>query len=180
MTSAERIDKYFADISALSSTRNDKKLSTEIDKLRSWMQKHQNESVPEASRSKLVQIIDLCHRYIGDSEVIESTQALISDYLALPEGKLASSKAKKKMLGWIEGASDTNEQSEELSFRKNYIVSEVNSDGSFNLIDDNGESLDNIACASSALKYSIIERFHDDDCVEVVAVNGSVIVDIVT
>jgi hypothetical protein len=94
------------------------KSTTEINKLRVWLQKHQNESVTDGYKNKLFLIIDLYYRFYinkiitiktSDSKLLSATSLyyeavsnLISDYLQFPGGKLLSAKDKKKVMTWNE------------------------------------------------------------------------------
>ena len=100
------------------------KIIAEIKRLRTWMQKHQSESVPDGAKAKLLATVDFYHRFfivqLGRIKIMsaagndkklsvvrdqlhEGVHSLVSDYLQMPEGKLLSGRDKKKALAWIEG-----------------------------------------------------------------------------
>ncbi len=84
-----RIDAF---ASKLESLRGSTKYTSELKKLTLWMQKHQSETLTDGAKQKLVAIL-------GESKDPE----LLSCYLALPEGKLTTSKGKNRALKWYEG-----------------------------------------------------------------------------
>lgn len=104
------------------------KLLASSSKLKQWMPKHQNDLLTENSKSKLLLCLDILYR-IGTKGINSATQItqtdpsngtinlqswtweeslcnaaidVISVYLQMPEGKLLSSKDKKKALNWLE------------------------------------------------------------------------------
>jgi hypothetical protein len=102
MSASERIQR-FADDQAklLVSGSKSAKIKVEIDKLRTWMQKHQNETVPDAAKGKLFQVLEKYNRaasYFID--IRDSVLNLFGDYLQMPEGKLVSARDKSKILIW--------------------------------------------------------------------------------
>lgn len=106
---ADRISKFFDDAKALLSKDreiSESKINSEIKRMRTWLQKHQNEVVPDGSKTKLFGVIDLFYRFScvidKNSSLFEGISDLLSDYLQIPEGKLLSSKDKKKVLNWVE------------------------------------------------------------------------------
>lgn len=104
--SSDRICMYFDDCKLLLENKNILKICNEIKKLTNWLQKHQNESVPDNIKVKLMSIVDSYYRFglsnnNSNLELKETILNLFSTYLQLPEGKLVSSKDKKKVLNWI-------------------------------------------------------------------------------
>ena len=84
-----RVDDF---ASKLESLKGSTKYASELKKLTLWMQKHQSETLTDSAKQKLVAIL-------GESKDPE----LLSCYLALPEGKLTTSKGKNRALKWYEG-----------------------------------------------------------------------------
>lgn len=92
------------------------KIIAEITRFRNWLQKHQTETVSDGSKSKILGTIDMYYRFYHhalialpsqDAETVkvsinDAVQALVGDYLQMPEGKLVSGKDKRKALAWIE------------------------------------------------------------------------------
>ena len=116
----ERIDKFVIDITRWSTKNasNDSKLISEAEKLRKWLGKHQEEMIPDGYKHKLLSIVELVFRYASKShdasvinKVVEAKRSLCSCFLMMPEGKLVSGKAKKKVVKWLESlnASDDPE-----------------------------------------------------------------------
>eukprot|EP00759_Apiculatamorpha_spiralis_P042118 PhF_6_TR40408/c2_g1_i5/m.60221 len=109
MTSAERIDKFFDDITPhLSTSTTWPKLRPECDKLSTWIFKHQDESIPEGAKQKLFTIIQSLYKVASNTSppptplTLESIHKVLETYLQVPEGKLVSSKAKQSVLKWLE------------------------------------------------------------------------------
>lgn len=63
MSTVERIDKYLEDSEKLICSSNDRKVASELTKLRTWLQKHQYEVVPDGSKNKLLQILTIYYKY---------------------------------------------------------------------------------------------------------------------
>ncbi len=110
MAAVERVNKFFEDATKLLSTGGLKlpnKMIPEINKLSTWLQKHQNESLPDGSKGKLFQTVEMFYRQcIGNIELREtlcdSVTNLVSTFLQMPEGKLIGAKDKKKLLNWLQ------------------------------------------------------------------------------
>lgn len=91
---------------------NNKKIISEISKLCTWLQKHQNEEITDAAKGKMIIIIEKYYLYYknsnnnnndNDSDIVrleDTIEKLLSDYLALPEGKLVTGKFKQKVMNW--------------------------------------------------------------------------------
>ena len=109
---SERVTKYYDDGKSLISLNNVPKIVNEINKLKTWVVKHQNETINDGSKTKLLSIVELYYRFcitsIDKRLILEPTSALLSDYLQLPEGKLLSAKDKKKVLNWLQELSVMN------------------------------------------------------------------------
>lgn len=130
---ADRVMKFYEDAERLckastggGSSSTDAKVVAEVNKLKTWLMKHQNEVMTDAMKAKLLQTVSLYHRLASASSHAESgftnaITALLSDYLMMPEGKLVSSKDKKKVMNWLESSGsnastafcDTEKESED-------------------------------------------------------------------
>ena len=91
-----------------------KTLSTECERICTWLQKHQDENLPDGHKDKVVQIIQkyrglyklcaaspmLCPPE-GLAAVREKVASIMEVYLMLPEGKLTTGKQKKNVLKWL-------------------------------------------------------------------------------
>ena len=103
----ERIDKFVVDITrwSVKNAANDEKLRGEVERLTKWLEKHQNEMIPDGHKNKLLSLVDLVYRYIPtsqDERIQESKRSLCSCYLMMPEGKLVNAKSKKKVMKWLD------------------------------------------------------------------------------
>lgn len=110
MNSNERVVKFQEDADKLlqsvdiTNNKSIQKIISEIGKLKTWLQKHQNDLLQDPIKGKLFHIVEnyfhfsMKHKAIED--LLDQTQSLISDLLQMPEGKLISAKDKKKALNW--------------------------------------------------------------------------------
>ncbi len=115
MAAAERVNKFYDDATLLTSApspssnanNNINKLTSEIMKLKSWLQKHQNEVLQDSMKTKLLQCIEMYYRKVFHRRegLLDPVTELLGCYLQLPEGKLLSSKDKRKVLQWINSLS---------------------------------------------------------------------------
>lgn len=87
------------------------KIIAEINKLTTWLQKHQNEMLPDSSKSKLFQCIEIYYRKIHPSAV-DAVVDMLNCFLQLPEGRLVTAKDKKKALQWVQSLSNLNQKHE--------------------------------------------------------------------
>ncbi len=71
MSAADRVQKFFEDAEKLVSTAasnttnsnsHHKKMISEITKLRTWLQKHQDETISDGSKGKLFQLIQIYYK----------------------------------------------------------------------------------------------------------------------
>lgn len=111
MAAAERVNKFYEDsllvINQIPSKSSSAKIIAEINKLKTWMQKHQHETLPDGQKGKLLQTLEVYNRYsispgsfLDKEKVIDVVGELLSDYLQLPEGRLVTANYKKKVLNW--------------------------------------------------------------------------------
>lgn len=105
----ERIEAYFETSKQLIAGKNWQKIVPELKKLATYLLKHQNETVPDGTKGKLLQAIEGYYRYLllCDTNPVaqEAVVALLGTYLQLPEGKLLSATIKKKVLVWYQDLS---------------------------------------------------------------------------
>jgi len=105
----ERIEAYFETSKQLIAGKNWQKIVPELKKLATYLLKHQNETVPDGTKGKLLQAIEGYYRYLllceANPVAQESVVALLGTYLQLPEGKLLSATIKKKVLVWYQDLS---------------------------------------------------------------------------
>lgn len=106
---AERVERFYDDAVKLCSEAKAPKLISEIQRLRQWLTKHQNENLSDAGKQKLMSACETYFKFAVardatfESPECESVQNLISDILKLPEGKLVrSAGGKSKAMKWLE------------------------------------------------------------------------------
>lgn len=113
MAAADRVTKFYDDsllvIQQSQSKSNNSKLFAEISKLKTWIQKHQDETLPDGHKGKLLQTLENYNRYVNTpgvifekEKVLDIVLDLLSDYLQLPEGRLVTAAYKKKVMNWRE------------------------------------------------------------------------------
>mmetsp|Transcript_105582 Transcript_105582/g.265898 ORF Transcript_105582/g.265898 Transcript_105582/m.265898 type:complete len:199 (-) Transcript_105582:57-653(-) len=109
---AERVEKFHADASALVSSKPLKaeKVKAEITRFRTWLQKHQDESLPAGAQGKLVDVVQMYYKIVAagglDGDMLhDSVLGVAEDLMKLPEGKLVTIKAKKTALKWCDALS---------------------------------------------------------------------------
>ena len=98
---ADRINKFYVDLENLLLAKKIDKYVKEVNKLRVWMQKHQDESIPTSYKARLVEILGKVRGVLTKSDTT-SMVALLEMYCALPEGKLTTTKGKSLAVKWIE------------------------------------------------------------------------------
>ena len=69
------------------------------------MHKHQSDSVTDASKQRLVDILSDSTKVLN-----EDASELLQTYLALPEGKLTTSKGKARALKWLESLAEKGDE----------------------------------------------------------------------
>ena len=150
---------------------NYKRISSEIQKMRKWMQKHQDESVPDSSKTKLMSAIT---KYRAATSVCidleENVYMLLDDFLKMPEGKLVSSRDKTVVLKWLQAMSGDQGGVEQKDSDDNstasYIVGDINDDNTLLLMSpdpNQGDILENVIVEDSALLERIIAAFNSSD-----------------
>lgn len=166
---ATRIEKFSDDSKALMASNNSKKLSAEIKKFRTWLQKHQNEIVSDGLKTKLFQTIDSYYRYCTNEKNVaiheDDISTLLGDYLQLPEGKLLSSKDKRKVLSWhqsLAGCKNTGKVA--ASGVRKWSVIDINSKNELTMMsDENGDDMMEGFVVEDSQKFArIAEMFNSD------------------
>jgi hypothetical protein len=136
---AERVDLFHDDGLKLLTGEgmNIKRILSEINKLRRWIQKHQNEVIPDGSKTKLLSTLQLYYKLterLFEEEYVSQVEALVDDYLKLPEGKLTSSRSKQVCLNWLEALKRREWNQEEAAslaqggerMTRRYIIADMN------------------------------------------------------
>lgn len=133
----DRIDKFVEDqtkvlLSANSASKTGK-INGEIGRLKSWLIKHQDETIPDNGKAKLLSILDKYNRAMTYFiEITDNVISLYEDYLQLPEGKLLSSKDKMKVMTWLNNANISNNNNNDeikeqiMSNITSWFVEEIN------------------------------------------------------
>ena len=105
---AERVEKFFDDASKLCAEGKPAKIAAEIQRLRSWLTKHQDEMLVDSGKQKLIACAELYFKFAErvdtsfESPCGEAAASLVSDLLKLPEGKLIRNQGgKSKALKWL-------------------------------------------------------------------------------
>ena len=112
MSSNDRIEKFLTDSEPLLKSKNLQKIFSESQKLSKWLQKHQDETVTDASKQKLFSTIQSYQKFAQNNldpadeksaKVIDAILDLCEDFCKMPEGKLVAGRsAKTKAMKWIE------------------------------------------------------------------------------
>lgn len=147
---ADRIAKYLDDSKDLLLGGNQAKIVSEVKKLSSYLLKHQNETVPDGAKTKLLSTIDAYYRYCSVPSTSESTREevanLLGTYLQLPEGKLVSATNKKKALNWIQELTSVKEDGGSKSVTSavkytSWIVTGITDSGELTLLNEGNSEL---------------------------------------
>jgi NCAIR mutase (PurE)-related protein len=118
-------------------------VQSEVDRLAKWLQKHQEESVPDGSKTKLFATIQTYYKAAisapaSEEGVRSAVHELVDVLLKIPEGKLVSAKAKQSAIKWIESLRDSDSACTELgrkpAVRRRLVVMDVASDGSLSVL----------------------------------------------
>jgi hypothetical protein len=147
----ERIEAYFENSKQLILAKNWQKALPELRKLATYLLKHQNETVPDGAKGKLLQTIEGYYRFYLQSEsnsvaqALDAVVALLGTYLQLPEGKLLSATIKKKVLVWYQGLSATPQESSQsaklVSTNSTWLVQTINEKGALTLLSASDDQL---------------------------------------
>ncbi|RYH20190.1 hypothetical protein EON65_24235 [archaeon] len=100
----DRVQKFYDDqVKLLVSNVKQSKICGEIGSLRTWLQKHQNDVIPDGAKTQLFTIIEKYNRAAGYfTDIRDAAEQLLGDYLQMPEGKLVSAGSKRKVIVWLE------------------------------------------------------------------------------
>lgn len=147
----ERIEAYFENSKQLILAKNWQKVLPELRKLASYLLKHQNETVPDGAKGKLLQTIEGYYRFYLQSEANSAAQAqdavvaLLGTYLQLPEGKLLSATIKKKVLVWYQGLSATPQEISQsavhISTNSTWLIQTIDEKGTLTLLSASDDQL---------------------------------------
>ena len=114
--SASRVERYCEDAANIVKSGVEPKLLSEVKKLRTWLQKHQSETLPDGAKQKLLSTVETYFLYCRNTrperfngDVGDAVAGLVDDLLKLPEGKLVAAKSKQKALKWLEATKMSGE-----------------------------------------------------------------------
>lgn len=176
----ERIDLFLEtqnNIIVHNSSNNIKKITTEISKLCTWIQKHQNELLTDTSKGKLLFIIEKYYTYLKNikeneherSKLVEAVEKLLSDFLSLPEGRLCSSKNKQKVMSWQSQMTSSTSTSSSLTNNTNNIERWIICDACDNKItlmkhqSDSEEIIEDVIVTNTVFLAKINSIYGDGD-----------------
>jgi hypothetical protein len=171
----ERIELFHEDSLKLTTGEgmNIKRILSEINKLKRWIQKHQNELIPDHSKTRLMSVLQLYYKLtekVTEEEYVNQVEALIDDYLKLPEGKLTTSKSKQVCLNWLEALHRIEYVQESVSVVSpqmiRYIIADANEeDQTFLLMspDPNSEDFLENATVIPELAEELFHNVHNTD-----------------
>lgn len=126
-----------------------------------------------SAKEQLLAVIEMIYRYVPRDESLmeDAISAIVADYLKLPEGKLVSGKAKKKVMKWADqltaraNARDAGGAVETVSSAAcHWMVADI-SGTSLSLMQTDVESedvLEDIEVRDAALLAKIIAHFDDE------------------
>lgn len=151
LMATERIESYFETSKQLIAAKNWPKILAEVKKLATYILKHQNETVPDGTKTKLLQTIEGYYRFYLSSgsnpTAQEAIVTLLGTYLQLPEGKLLSATIKKKVLVWyqdLSAAMDDNTPSSSTApvvVNTKWLVQTIDEKGSLTLLSATNDQL---------------------------------------
>lgn len=136
---ADRVSKFVEDAhKLLESPINVPKVEKELKRLRTWLFKHQDESLQKGKQAELLSTVKSYYK-VAMGESTESTLrdavfGVVDDLLKLPEGKLVSSKTKGdclkmlRQLGGQEETLDVDKSDESSSTVGVWLVADVMAD----------------------------------------------------
>lgn len=192
MSAADRVSKFYDDQAtilptAFASIKGGSKVSSEITKFGSWLVKHQNEAVADGSKGKILQILEKYNRAAQAMfNIRKSVISLFQIYLALPEGKLVTSKNKASILVWLENL-ERAEDIDDCATTPNAVfaiemwdVAAIDDNGRMCLL--KGEQVQEDVVVEEKMLLDQISNFYnsDDGCSVLVSIdpnnNGNVII----
>jgi hypothetical protein len=170
--SADRVEKFLEDAEKLAAGGNLSKITAEVNKLRSWLQKHQYDVLPDGSKGKLLQVLVVYHKFFqslqdaSQKESFESiVSSLLSDYLQLPEGKLLVAKDKKKVMTWLQSLSAPSDAGASLGSDDRYLVQDIDEECrtvTLQAVEDDSVWLEGVIVSSNTLFDELLERFRSE------------------
>jgi hypothetical protein len=147
-------------------------------RLRTWLGKHQEEMLNDSGKQKLIGTVEAYFRFCSkadptfESELGETAQALISDLLKLPEGKLIrNSGGKSKALKWLDATQQSSKSGGKpaaSASTTSWNVADVDAKGKLTLMSANGDDMcEDVAVTDAAMLKRIRSAFEADETVTV-------------
>ena len=177
---SDRIELFFNDQVDLLKSNNAQKIKSEILKLTKYLHKHQNEIIDSNTQTKLLMIVEKYVKYGSATSVLKDTIAeLVGLLLSLPEGKLVTSKSKKKVLIWYDSLCTEDSQPQKVDGKpEKFTVIDINADErTLVLLSDSDHFVENVKTDSSSLFDEIVAKFDSEESL-VVEVRNSIVVTI--
>lgn len=177
---SDRIELFFNDQVDLLKSNNTQKIKSEILKLSKYLHKHQNEIIDSSTQTKLLMIVEKYVKYGSASSALKDAIAeLVGLLLSLPEGKLVTSKSKKKALIWYDSLCTEDSQPQKIDEKpEKFTVIDINADErTLVLLSDSDHFVENVKTDSSSLFDEIVAKFDSEESL-VVEVRNSIVVTI--
>ena len=182
---SDRIEIFFNDQVELLKSNNTQKIKSEVHKFTKYLFKHQNDVVEASIQTKLLIVVEKYAKYcstVDQHAVKDAVEELIGLILALPEGKLISSKSKKKALSWYDSLCTEANVAQFATKIDKFGVIDVNIDDKTLVLlseTDTDHCLEHVKCESTSLFDEICTKFNDEENV-IVGVSNAVVVNIQT
>ncbi len=180
---SERIELFFNDQVDLLKSNNTQKIKSEILKLSKYLHKHQNEIIDSSTQTKLLMIVEKYVKYGSATSALKDAIAeLVGLLLSLPEGKLVTSKSKKKALIWYDSLCTEDSQPQKIDGKpEKFTVIDINADERTLVLlseTDSDHFVENVKTDSSSLFDEIAAKFDNSEESVVVEVRNSIVVTI--
>eukprot|EP00668_Euglena_longa_P014670 GGOE01018671.1.p1 GENE.GGOE01018671.1~~GGOE01018671.1.p1 ORF type:complete len:193 (-),score=50.60 GGOE01018671.1:259-837(-) len=170
---ADRIEKFREDCDKLVADRNAARMAAEVQRLCKWMQKHQDEAVPDKAKGQLLAVIQKYYQTaqsLAAPALTDSVTGLIEDLLKLPEGKLVTSKSKQQALKWLAtlapatGSASGASPSAAVEAGERWVVGDISDAGAFQLVPDGDgdEVIEGATAATTDLLAEVRRRFEEE------------------
>ncbi len=178
---SDRIELFFNDQVELLKSNNIQRIKSEVQKFTKYLFKHQNDVIEANTQTKLLIVVEKYVKYcLSVNAVKDAVEELIGLILALPEGKLISSKSKKKALSWYDSICTDSNVAQVATKIDKFSVIDVNVDDKTLVLlseTDTDQCLEHVKCESPSLFDQICTKFNDEENI-IVEVSNSVVVNI--
>eukprot|EP01041_Mallomonas_annulata_P010635 gene10635-22202_t len=177
---ADAVECIYAPTRELGHPNNsNQKISSEISRLRTWIQKHQGETVPDGAKTKLMTIVEKYYVHLtsgNNSAILDIVTGLLSDLLSLPEGKLISAKGKSRLLKWLQSLNKSNSDepkvdNHSLQEASVWVVADIcDNTGALTLMKpdvDSNELIEDVIVHDNSLLIEIRRMFEEEEYVAV-------------